>query len=136
MHLTWCDWAETVARTLRPQGGNDSPNTLVGRLQETDENMIKTVALTIMAMTVVAASITGANRASGSERVDYHYQLERALQEKRCIPASVETIWTKGQATAFEVTCWGRPRRLVVACDTRACRAENPGDHDQEEEER
>lgn len=97
--------------------------------------MIKTVVLAAVAMTAMAPFTIAAIRASGPERADYHHQLKWALQERRCIPASAETVWSSGPATAFEVTCRGRPRKLVVACDARACRAEEADEHDRGEDE-
>jgi hypothetical protein len=97
--------------------------------------MIRTMALAVVATAAVAPFTVAAIRASGPERVDYHHQLKRALHESRCIPASAETVWSSGPATAFEVTCRGRPRKLVVACDARPCRAEEADEHDRGEDE-
>lgn len=57
-------------------------------------------------------------------------QLKRALQEARCIPASVKEIQASPRRTVYSVTCrGGTPRQFTAICTVTGCFMDAHSEH-------
>lgn len=66
---------------------------------------------------------------------DHHLQ-KRALQEARCIPASLKQVSGDRDNVVYEARCRGaKERMLLLVCTASRCVIDDHGSHDTEDED-
>lgn len=81
----------------------------------------------------LAALLSGLSCASPA--LADHHRLKRALQDARCIARSTVVVMRQGALTVYDVTCLGPvPDRVLIVCNGRVCRPDDPAHHSQDEE--
>ena len=86
-------------------------------------------------LTLAATSVLGVLAAAYGARAEHHL-VERALQEARCIPASVRETSRSGGSVTYAAECRDASRRaLTLVCTLSRCFIDDHGAHDREIEE-